>query len=198
MNGPAITPEVDEELDGLIDLCREVAAAEQSPWEPRCVSNAFASHSPRTFTLTMQAWIDLDAIRSPLLQDAVPATEADFWAALSAFGAAEKKGSELTPAEAAVLTEEMRAAVSAAFSMMLGMKRPDATEGDDADGFGSWLPIFACLKTQCGYTHAEALALDAGQAFAVIAAMRKNQGWEPHGTPYAVRDLEEKGERADG
>jgi hypothetical protein len=187
-----LTPEQQAELDELVKISEEAAEVLRSPWEPRCVARAFASHQPGTFTMTMQVWIDLAAIRSPLLQEAAPESLEEFRDALEAFGVVEKEGCELTPEEAAVMTDEMLTAVRDAFSMGLKMQPPNGTVADEEpDGFGDWLIVWAALKTQCGCTRAEALAFPVGQAFALIAAARRNEGWKVTGEPYALRDMKE-------
>ena len=185
---------LDKELDELNAFSAEIAAAMQSPWEPRCVGRAFASETPRTFVLTMQAWIDLDVIRSPVLKGNAPENREQFYAALHAFGVKEKAGAELSPEEAAVMADEMLAAVALGFAMSLPMVPPGepAESEDEADGFGGWLPVFGCLVTQCGIEADRAMKLRVDRALALIAVMRRNQGWKLKGTPYALRDLEEE------
>lgn len=182
---------IDAELDAMIADGLAAAQEMQSPWEPRCVGLAFASESPRTFVLTMHAWIDLDVIRSPVLKGNAPETREEFYATLHAFGVEEKKGAELDPEEAAVMTDEMLVAVALGFSMALPMEPPGSqVEGEDeADGFGGWLPVFGCLVTQCGIDPDAAMKVRVDWAFALIATMRRNQGWKPKGTPYALREM---------
>ena len=140
----------------------------------------------------MQAWIELDAERSPLLIGELPETEQQLAAALAAFGHAGPV--ELTPEEAAGLALAMREAVNAGFSTMLKMRNPQSPQGatDGSDGFGHWLPLFACLVVQCSLSADEARALPVAQVFALIAAMRYNESWECASEPYAVRDVTEK------
>ena len=186
-NMNALTPEIDAELDALKEIGMEAARALQSPWQPRCVSAAFIA--PRTpFVFTMQAWIELDAERSPLLIGELPETEQQLAAALAAFGHAGPV--ELTPEEAAGLALAMREAVDAGYSTMLKMRKPGAEEAAGGnDGFGQWLPLFACLVVQCSLSAEEARALPVAQVFALIAAMRHNESWECASEPYALRDV---------
>lgn len=189
------SPEIDAELDELVRVSEQAAATLRSPWEPPCIARTFTSKQTRTFTLTMQGWIDLSAIRSPLLQDERPANAAEFYAALGAFDAEEKEGCQLTPEQAAVMADEMLAAVREAFSMALRMHQPNSTPDEEPDGFGDWLIVWSALIVQCGCSRVEALNFPVGQAFALIAAMRRNQGWEVAGEPYALREMENQGEK---
>jgi hypothetical protein len=93
-----------------------------------------------------------------------------------------------------LIERTLRAAVTEAFAMALPMRLPDSPQGGVDDGFGAWLPIFAALVTQCGLTPQAALALRVDRAFALLAAHRRNQGWEVAGTPYALREVAEEPE----
>lgn len=173
------------EEQALHELGSEVAAALHSPWEPRCVARAFASGAP--LALTMQQWIDLDHARSPLLQDALPATAEELTVAAEIFAL---DVAEFSPQEAADVAELMLRAVRAAFALALPMRDPGAEKvATEDDGFGTWLPLWAALVTQCGLAPDAALALRVDRAYALLTAHRRNQGWEPAGEPYALRDL---------
>ncbi len=166
-------------------MSEDLAAAAQGPFEPRCVARAFAQHPRRTFIFTMQVWINLDFIRSPLLLGNSLTTLEEIEAALLAFGYATPE--DTTPKDALYLVEGMSEAIHEAFAMTIRMRPAEAATARDY-GFGAWLPLLACLISEMGMSRAEALACPAGQAFALIAAMRCNQGWNETGTPYALRD----------
>ena len=69
-------------------------------------------------------------------------------------------------------------------------EQPVAENGDD--GFGTWLRLWSCLVVQAGLSPADALNLEVGRAYALLAAMRANQvGWRVAGVPYALRDAAE-------
>jgi hypothetical protein len=182
----------DEELKDLRELGQEVAGAMQSPWEPACVAKAFASQDSRfsiagnsRLVLTMQVWMDLSAIHSPILLGELPGTGEELEGAAEAFGASAQ---DLSPAEAMDLACAMRRCVGEAFAMQLPMKRPGAVDDGQEGGFGEWLPIYACLVTEIGIPRGEARAMDVREVFALIAAMRWNQGWSVAGEPYALRE----------
>jgi hypothetical protein len=184
-----MTSMTEAEEQQLRELGNDLASALQSPWEPRCVARAFATPRASTPVLTMQGWIDLDAMRSVLLVDEIPETLEEVETAAAVF-ALSVEG--LTAADAVDVATAMRQGVRDAFAMALRM-RPESGASDGArDGLGTWLPIFSCLVTQCGVPPSEALALPVGQAYALIAGHRRNQGWIITGTPYALRDVPEE------
>jgi hypothetical protein len=179
------------ELEDLQAMGRDLAAAMQSPWEPACIARAFRTERHDEMHLTMQGWIDLEAPRSPLLAGGLPEDAAQLDDAIRAFKFYSFKAEELSPEAAVELAAQMRDAVRAAFATALPMREPDATAGSDApDGFGRWLPIFACLAVQCGLGETAALAMRVDRAFALVAGHRRNQGWEAAGTSYVLRDLD--------
>lgn len=181
------------DLDRLKERSREIARSERSGWEPRCVARAFAcggrvrwkEHEVR---FTMQTWIDLDHALSPLLLGRMPGDLDELEAAVDAF-ALEVEA--LTPDEAIELTEAMLRAVTLGFALRLDMRRPGAAAAAALlpDGFGAWLPIYAALVQECGVAPAAVKAMDVAEVFALLAGVRWNKGWEPAGTPYALRDL---------
>jgi hypothetical protein len=136
----------------------------------------------------MQGWIDLEAIRSPLLRLELPDPPEAIEAAARAF-ALTIDG--LTPKEALLVAIAMRRATADAFAMALPMRRPGSTEDGGDDGFGSWLPLFAFLISDCRLDPVAARALRVDQAFALLAACRRNQGWECADASYAQRDVSE-------
>lgn len=179
-----------EEAD-LQAMGRELSERVQSPWEPACLARAFRRERHEEMHLTMQGWIDLEDARSPLLQGALPEDAAQLDDAIRAFQFYSFRGEELSPDAAVEMAAQMRDAVRAAFSTAMPMRDPAATaETSPDDGFGRWLPIFACLVVQCGLDENAALMMRVDRAFALVAAHRRNQGWEPAGTPYALRDIE--------
>jgi hypothetical protein len=140
----------------------------------------------------MQTWIDLEFSRSPLLEGLIPETVDQFNAALAAFdlGALELTLEETTELGLAMLDE-----INAAFAMRLGMEPPDRDESTHSpSGFGSWLPLLAFLVGQLMMSRKDALDCPVGQAFALLAAHRHNQGWHIAGEPYSLRGLEKGGQ----
>ena len=180
-----------EDLADLRAMGEEYAGAMASPWNPLCVAQAFRTPAKGELTMTMQTWIDLEAIRSPLAQEQWPETVAQIEAAAEVFGLTCEG---VTPEEAADMVSAMLRAVREAFSMALGMKQPDTEAEYTArdDGFGSWLPIYTCMVTELGLSRAEARQTPVKEAYAMLAAYRRNQGWHTAGVPYALRDLEEE------
>jgi hypothetical protein len=176
----------------LRELQAELLDVEVSPWEPRCVARAFRSVvSP--FVFTMQAWIDLDAAGSPFLLLQLPEAEdalAAFEVAFEAFGHVATTPEACDDDELVLLGNKMILTIARGFSMRLKLSPPEGFEAAEADnGLGDWLPILACLKGQLDFSLAEALALDVGQAFALVAAHRCNQGWSVSGENYTLRDV---------
>ncbi|HEX8313003.1 MAG TPA: hypothetical protein VF614_16885 [Chthoniobacteraceae bacterium] len=178
-------------LEDLYALSREIAEQEQSPWEPRCVSAMFSTVRQKRFRFTMQAWIDLDAIRSPLLDGAIPRKLEEIDEALSIFGFEVRE--ELEADEYIALSEEMLEVVNQGFAMSLGMRDPNEKESSSArpEHFGNWLPLVACMVTQFKIPYETVLKMKVGEALALVACSRHNQGWESEGTPYKLRESEE-------
>jgi hypothetical protein len=185
----------DAEYEELVELGHAITAAESSRWQPGCIARAFATPPPSQLVLTMQGWIDLDLARSPLLDFKTPESAEQMQDAMNAFGLGDVKATDVEPAKAAALAVEMLDATRAAFSTGLKMTPPrtDAREPAELsnDGFGAWAPWLACLISQLGERRVDALAMPVAQAGVLIASMRRNQGWEVAGTPYALRDLGE-------
>lgn len=179
---PHLTTEQEAELRAL---SAELAARQTSPWQPACIAAAFATPRPGELVLTMQQWIDLEAIRSPLLVGELPQI-VDLEQATVIFGL---DLSVLTAEEMLHVAEGMLDAVQDAFAMGCSMRPPEGGEGSD-QGFGSWLPIMAFLVVQGGLSFFEAAALPVRKALPLIAAHRKNEGWQVSDTPYALRHLE--------
>lgn len=190
-----LTPEIDRQLDELNELSKNAAGALQSAWEPRCIARAFASPLAGSLALTMQGWIDLEAVRSPLLAGRDPETTADLAVAFAAFGLDYE---DTPPEEAVLIVGAMKRAIGEAFAAPLPMRQPEAQPPREDGGFGSFAPVLACLVFQAGMAPRIALNLDVAQAFILIATHRYNQGWEVAGEPYAVRDLEPQPEEARG
>ena len=172
----------------LREECNALAQAEQSPWEPRCVARAFMSPAPGALVLTMQRWIDLEAVKSPLLLGRLPDGD-DLVAQMSAAVHAFDLGAmEVTPAELLELAEAMLDAVREAFAMNIKMRAPGASGLGAASGFGLALPILACLLSELHLSRLDALATPVCQAFGLIAGHRSNQGWTALDATYAQRD----------
>ncbi|MGA3169470.1 MAG: hypothetical protein ABSE62_00500 [Chthoniobacteraceae bacterium] len=196
MEGPAA--EEEDGLAGLRELQAQLAGTAQSPWQPRCVARAFrtpaASHA---FVFTMQAWIDLDAVQSPFLLEELPDPDLGheaiiraFEEAFAAFGHTSTTPAECAPFELALLGKSMIRVIRQGFAMRLRMNPPKGMEsGGGDDGFGDWLPVMACLKAQLYFGWEEALAMHVERALAVVNAHRRNEGWTPAETPYALRDV---------
>ena len=183
-----------EEEQGLRELQAELVGLSKSPWQPRCVAGAF--HSGRAddpFIFTMQAWIDLDHAQSPFLELKIPEPEAMLPAlanAFRAFGQGQASTADLTPVDAMILGDKIIDSIAQGFSMIIPMQYPNHTNAAaENDGFGGWLPILAALKSQLGFALAEALLLPVGQAYGLIAAHRRNEGWKPSGETYSTRDV---------
>lgn len=188
----AATPEEhgisEEVLESLRAMSRDIAEAENNPFQPRCIAAAFAE-VPSRFVLTMQVWINLAHSRSPLLLGRVPETIGELEDALTDFHYSGP--TELDPEEMAQAAEEMLGAVNFGFSTVLAMEPEEGKEDRSTaeDGFGSWAPILAALVTQLGLAVREALSLPVAQVYVLLASHRRNQGWRPAGTHYALRDL---------
>ena len=186
----------EQDEQDLREMQAELVTSEQSPWEPRCVARAFRT-SEEAFVFTMQSWIDLDACASPFLLFQLPEAEdylAQFEAGFAAFGHAATTPEACEAEEVVLLGRKMIAAIAQGFCMRAKLAPPDGWKlgGDSDNGIGNWLPILACLKSQLGFSLAEALALPVGQAFAFIAAFRCNSGWSVVGETYAQRDIPEE------
>lgn len=175
-----------EEQD-LHDLGEEIAGAMSGAWEPACLARAFATPGPDTVDLTMQGWIDLDRARSPLLMGRALETDEQLASSAAAFGLSVEVLNEEEKAECACLIDR---AVQRAFATAMPMREPGAQGSAAPDGFGAWLPMFAFLVAECHLAPDVATALRVDQAFALIAAARRNQGWMTAGTPYALREPE--------
>lgn len=184
-----------EETAQLRELGEELSGAAHSPWEPRAVAEAFRRDDEEVFVLTMQAWIDLDAARSPILQGDLPEPDGavleHYAAAFAAFGYTAATPGACEAEELILLGQKMIAAVREGFSMALRMTPPGgAGTSPDRGGFGTWLPLLACLKTQLGFSLTEAMSVPVKQAFALIAAHRANEGWTVAGEPYQYREVQ--------
>lgn len=170
----------------LQELSRELAAARQSPWQPRTVSRAFARRKGLRFT--MQTWIDLEAMRSPLLAGGVPEAEeldATFEAWGLTFG-------DLSPEQALEIVTDMRALVAEGFRAALKVKPPQDMQTPSGDiGCGDWAVLLSFL-VETGHTVAEALTVDVAQVFILLATTRLRAGWQiDDAASYALRDVAE-------
>lgn len=178
-----------EELEQLRVLSRKVAGVERSAFEPACVSRAFGTPRPGEVALTMQGWFDLSRSRSPLLEREAPLTKEDIDAAFAAF---ELEWVDLTEQELSDAVDGMLLACEDAWSAGLEMTPPKDSGEAGNDGFGDALVTLACLIGQLHVPYGQALRMPVRQAFMLIAAHRRNQGWVVTGTPYAVREMEEE------
>ncbi len=193
MNDEMSTTTTDAELEELRALSGQIAGAESSPWQPRCVAKCFGSafgvpaSAGFRVRFTMQRWIDLEDLRSVLLTGGLPETIEELEAACDIF---ELLIGELTPQEALDVATGLRRAIEEAFAMAVKVSDPDAAPDltRDENGFGDWLSLYACLVGQLGVAPSEAKAMDVGEAFALIAAHRGNRGWRVAGMTYKQRD----------
>jgi hypothetical protein len=172
----------------LRELGDDLAKANADTSEPRSIVRAFATSQKNHIALTMQNWIDLEAIRSPLLRLQLPEHLEELELAANVFRMSVRT---LTVEAAISVARSIRRAVAEAFSLALPMRRANGAAGGSAsggDGFGAWLPLFAFLISECGLDPATAHALRVDQAFALLAACRRNQGWQCTGANYAERE----------
>jgi len=187
----------EQDKQDLRELQEELLAAEQSPWQPMCVARMFARDAGTPFVLTMQGWIDLEARRCPLLVGELPEAEEaieEFEAAFAAFGHTATTPEACEPHELVMLGHMMMRAIRDAFAMQVRLSPPEGCQIAAKDnGMGQWLPVMACLGGQMGMSLAEARAMPAGEAFALIAAHRCNEGWSVAGEDYATREVGEDG-----
>jgi hypothetical protein len=179
----------------LRELQGELIASDVSLWEPRCVAACFA-RKDTPFDFTMQAWIDLDAVKSPFLLGKLPATALvliQFREAFAAFGHFETTPEACGPDDLILLGNQIIDAISEAFQMRVKLAPPDGCRAAhvESTGMGGWVSLFACLKSQLGFSLSEAMALNVGKAFALIAAHRCNDGWSVAGETYSQRDIPE-------
>jgi hypothetical protein len=182
-----MTPDENDELRAFGE---DISRAENSKWEPRCVARAFLPTEKGDLVFTMGIWLELDNVRSPLLSGEHFTSLEELERSARNFGLSTGK---LSPEEAASITASMREAVSNGFGMALKMK--PAKEGGSAsskDGFGVWLPMYTFLLIDVRLSQAEAHAFPVGQAFALLAACKRNAGWQEADTSYALRDLTEE------
>lgn len=189
-----------QEEQDLREWSAELAGAERSPWEPRCVAQAFCSGAAdEALVFTMQVWIDLEAVRSPFLLGQMPEAEvayARFAEAIRAFGHPSPTPEACTGEELVSVGQQIIRVIGQAFAMRLRLAPPEGMVSQAAadNGAGDWLPVVACLKSQLGFSLADALALPVGQAFALIVGHRCNQGWSVAGETYVSRDAADEPE----
>lgn len=178
----------DAEEQELRAECNALAQAEQSPWEPRCVARAFMSPAPGALGLSMQRWIDLEAVKSPLLLGRWPEGEAALAQRSAAVDVFELGALVLEWEEADELWQAMLDAVREAFALNIKMRAPGASGLGAAAGFGLALPILSCLLSELHMSRLDALATPVAQAFGLIAGHRSNQGWSALDATYTQRD----------
>lgn len=182
------------DLDWLSDA---MAAAHASPWEPRCITEAFLP-TPETLAgiplhpLTMRGWLALDRARSPFLSGE--------WAglcddeALSALLAAVRVLSGrsdlsadalrglMTPEQAVAAVNQILGIVRRAFRTRLRMawRWSKETPARRDPEMGSWLPTLTELIT-LGMSRDQALDCPVDQAYALIAGAKALEGAEVEG-----------------
>jgi hypothetical protein len=178
----------DDDVADLRAWGEQLAGAMTSAEEPLCVARCFARPVKYRPRFTFQTWIDLEAIRSPLLDGRQFQSIEQISAAFSAFDLSVEN---LTGEEAALVEEELRAVIGEAFGMALEMSPPrlpgEQPPLEGPDGFGTWAPIMACLIFEGGVSPWEAAQAEVGRTLVLVAAHRRNQGWRAIGTPYALR-----------
>lgn len=210
MNEQETTTAAPYELDPATGIPKgfgiALAEAKLSRSEPLILMRAFCEPEPGQVAMTMQQWAGLEKIRSPLLVGRLPETLGELERAAKVFGMSAASADDMS--EAMVLGEVLLDAVRAAFATSMPMKEPadDKEPAKDhellrePDGFGQWLPIFACLVTQCGLSEDVALRMRVDRALALIAGHRRNQGWKADGWTYpeweVVREFEERARAA--
>jgi hypothetical protein len=179
-----------EEIEQLRALGKDLAGALQGDWQPRTIAEAFSTPREGTVTLTMQRWINLDGMRSELLRGEMPAQIDDLAEAAAVF---DLSIAEMDAAECLALASALQRSIHKAFSAALRMERPrvegEAASDSEGDGFGDWAPLLAFLVVECGLGLPGALQTAVDQAFILLAAVRRNQGWQVAGTSYAYRDV---------
>lgn len=183
----AVNPE-DEPDDDLAAFSEELAGQASSPWQPACVAQAW-SQAGRRVGFTMQAWIELERLRSPILLGELPDELTALEAAANVFGLSVDG---MQPADAIALGQALISAVQLAWSMRLKMQPANPAAHAD-QGFGDWLPLLACLVSQAGLSLHEARSMEVAQAFSFLAAMRHNESWNlVGGEPYNLRDINDR------
>jgi hypothetical protein len=194
----------DAKVARLQERNRALAAAANCVWEPETVADGFARSRGSVFTLTMQGWIDLSAMRSPILLEEEPEGGPEEIGrqiddALKAFGwpvtCVEMERDQI---EACV--SRMIDAVRLGFGAILPMSDPRAAGGRTSKpgGFGLFSTTLAALIGQLGMSRADALGTPVAQAFVLIAADKWNSGWEVNGISYAQRGVAQGIERTEG
>lgn len=185
----------EQDEQDLRELQEEIIAADVSLWEPRCVASCFA-RKDTPFDFTMQAWIDLDAVKSPFLLGKLPEAEnvlVQFQEAFAAFGHIDTTPEACDAEDLILLGRLIITLIEEAFAMRIKLAPPEGrrTTEKGSTGIGGWVALLACLKTQLGFSLDEALSFNVGKAFALIAAHRCNDGWNVSGETYAQRDIPE-------
>lgn len=189
-----MTPE--EEIEDLKRLSEEIATANRSPWEPRVVCDAFSRDACDLFRFTMQVWIDLEAVRSPLLLGRLPDASEDpqrvLQDALRAFGLANS-GQFFSPDLAIRTMAQMLMVIEQGFRANVRMMVPgENTSSAGPDGFGDWQAIFSCLVAELGLRPQDALDLRVDAAFVLLVGHRRNNGRVAGSMTYAEMELQEQ------
>jgi hypothetical protein len=175
-----------EKMARLQKRTEELRGAGQfSVWEPEVIAHAFA-RTQHQFVLTMQGWIDLSAVKSPILIEEHCETVEEINAALAAFGW-PVRATSMEPEEELACEELMIAAVRRGFAAALPMSEPGATGSPGERKFGTWITVLAALVKRLGMGLAEAMQMPVEQAYMLVAAERWNEGWETSGVPYSLR-----------
>lgn len=193
----------DEELQGM---SAALAAADNDPWSPRCVAEAFVPESlvigPWSIgPLTMRGWLCLDKARSPFVTGVFPeeveARVGALCAAISILagvrvGVEDLRGA--VSAEEALKAELMVCAwINNSFATALPMHRP-ARPGEEVPpaarehGFGWWIKVLTKLISELHQPLPSALEMPLGQAFALLAVQALLDGCEPRELNYRERE----------
>lgn len=195
-----MTPEQEQEC---LKHAERVAAAENSPWQPRLVSEAFLATTVRVGwwdlgPLTMRGWLALDARRSPFLSGDPLPPEMVLERLAEAIGilsgqtvTVDDVTREIASGGGPAAIQAVTGICNARFSTSVSMVSPirGGTPMKE-DGFGSWLPIFTALVKELGLSIESALDIAVNQAIALLSTARHNEGYTVAGENYRVREIE--------
>lgn len=195
-----------------------MAMADEPGHEPGVVAAAFLPGRAEACglelgALTFRGWLELARARSPWISGEWETLDDERAVLAVAEGVKVLAGAD-TPAAAIAgrlaaggLPALLEAADAVARRMReawgtaVAMRHPDdkggARGGDDGDGFGRWLPVFAAVVTQLGTGWRAALDTPVNVALALLAGARRNEGWRVTGERYADRDLPEQARDGD-
>lgn len=195
-----MTPAEEQQLHALGNA---LADAEQSAWQPACVREALLAcgltvgpwHVP---DLTLRRWLQLEAVRSPLLGGAwskcADLRLMEICRALRILLEREVAIHELmasvAPEELGKFIDSLTELVSRAFATVLPMHPPgdSVTPPAHPPGFGWVLALYCELRAR-GCSRDDALDTPVAEAFALQAMSRWQQGWQITNLGYAQREV---------